>query len=235
MIQIKLDKSLDEEIFTDFWDFNTGGINFQKKITKFHPDINLENYKEYIKDFYKTNEELLSENVKDLQNAVNQTSDTFFFAVKDLFKEDFSNKDYVGAISIFDCNPRFVDKKLFQIFYKRDTLGKLEVVYHEILHFVFFDFCNKYCKEIVKDRDVNNGSYWALSEILNVLILNRPEFQAILKQPELLFYPSLKSVFPEIEKLWNIYNEDIPVFVKKSLLLLDDVEKKRKYNTLKKS
>lgn len=228
MIQIKFNKSLDEEMFVAFWNFNAGGVNFHKKITEFNPDINPENYKEYIGDFYKTNKKLLSENVKDLQNAVDQTSDTFFLATRSLFKEDFSSKNYIGVISVFDCNPRFVDKKLFQVFYGRNTLGKLEVVYHEILHFIFFDFCDKYCKEIVKNRSVNEGSYWALSEIFNVIILNRPEFQEILKQPELSFYPSLESVFPEIEKLWNIHNKDIPLFVQKSLLLLDSKGEKSK-------
>jgi len=221
MITIKLDRILDEEMYQGFSQLVIGGIDFDKKITTTHPSITQENYKEYIRTFYKTNKNTLDQNIQELQGEIDSTNGKFFAAIEDLFKEDFSHAEYTGALSIFDCNPRFVDKKLFQFFYQRDRLGKLEVAYHEILHFIFFDYCERYCSDIVKGYSVNDGTYWELSEILNVLVLNQQEFQAILKRPEQLFYPTLAAILPDIEKIWHRYRRDVPRFVKESLLILD--------------
>lgn len=222
MITIKLDQALDEEMYQGFSNLVIGGVDFGKKITKTHPNITQENHKEYIRAFYETRGDVLNASMYELQLSIGETSADFFAATKALFGEDFSQIKYTGALSIFDCNPRFVDKKLFQFFYQRDLLGKLEVTYHEVLHFVFFDYCEQYCADVVQGRSVNGGAYWELSELVNVIVLNQPAFQAILKRPELLFYPSLAEALPKIEKLWDEYKEDIPQFVRESLRTLDD-------------
>lgn len=221
MITIKLDQALDEEMYQGFSNLVIGGVDFGKKITKTHPVITQKNHKEYIRAFYETHEDALNASMCELQLSIDGTSADFFAAIRALFKEDFSQTEYTGALSIFDCNPRFVDKRLFQFFYQRDRLGKLEVTYHEILHFVFFDYCERHCADLLQDRSVNGGAYWELSELVNVIVLNQPTFQKILKRPELLFYSSLAEALPKIEKLWNEYKEDIPQFVKESLRILE--------------
>lgn len=222
MITIKLDQALDEEMYEGFSSLVIGGVDFGKKITKTHPGITQKNHKEYIRAFYETHGDALNVSIHELQLSIGGTSADFFAAIRALFKEDFSQTEYTGALSIFDCNPRFVDKKLFQFFYLRDLLGKLEVTYHEVLHFIFFDYCERYCADVVKGRSVNGGAFWELSELVNVIVLNQPAFQKILKRPELLFYPSLAGALPEIEKLWNEHEGDIPRFVRESLRTLDD-------------
>lgn len=220
MITIKLDQALDEEMYEGFSNLVIGGVDFGKKITKTHPNITQENYKEYIRTFYETHEDALRASMRELQISIDETKTDFFAATKALFKEDFSQTEYTGALSIFDCNPRFIDKKLFQFFYQRDLLGKLEVTYHEILHFIFFDYCERHCAGAIQGRSVNGGAYWELSELVNVIVLNQPEFQAILKRPELLFYPSLAEALPKIEKLWHKHEGNIPQFVEESLRAL---------------
>ena len=221
MITLKLDQALDEEVYQDFSHLVIGGVDFGKKIAVTHPIIAQENYKEYIRTFYETNKDALDQSIRELKQAVNDTDVDFFSAIEKLFEEDFSHTEYLGALSIFDCNPRFVDKKLFQFFYQRDLLGRLEISYHEILHFIFFDYCERHCTAIVKGRNVNDGAYWELSELMNIVVLNQPAFQAILKRPELLFYPSIATVLPIIEKLWREHEHDIPRFIEESLRILD--------------
>jgi hypothetical protein len=50
-------------------------------------------------------------------------------------------------------------------------MDKLEVVFHELLHFIFFDYCDSFLKEETKDLDKNKGVLWELSEIFNVIVL----------------------------------------------------------------
>lgn len=222
MIIIKLDQALDEEMYQGFSNLVIGGVDFGKKIAKTHPAITQENHKEYIYVFYETNKDTLDMSIRELQQSIDATRVDFFAAIENLFKEDFSHVEYTGALSIFDCNPRFVDKKLFQFFYQRDLLGKLEVTYHEILHFVFFDYCERHCADAIQGRSVNGGAYWELSELVNVIVLNQPAFQAIIKRPELLFYPSLAKNLSEIEELWHKYGkEDFPRFIKEGLRVLE--------------
>lgn len=74
--------------------------------------------------------------------------------------------------------------------------------------------------DLVSDLDKNNGPYWALSEIFNVIVLNLVELQDFLKDPEGVFYPDLKKVYPEIEEIWKNSNGNIREFVEKSLEVL---------------
>ncbi len=221
MIRIELDQRADLETYRDFSNLTVGGADFGKKIRAAHPAISVENFQDYIRAYYQDNEDLLVRGVREIQDAVGATSQDFFAAVHSVFDEDYSQNAYVGALSIFDCNPRFVETQSFQVFFQRDLAGKVGVVYHEILHFVFFDYCVRHCADAVRGRSVNDGSYWELSEILNVILLNQPAFQAIVGRPEKLFYPALAEIFPEIEKIWNDRPDMLP-FVEKSLRVLDE-------------
>jgi len=141
MIEIILDKNLDKEVFYDFADFSIAGVDFGGKIKKDHPSITNENYKKYIDNFYQANYELMKLSIQELQNKIYSTQSDFFLATKNVFKKDYSDKKFTGALSIFDCNPRYLEKNLFQIYFRRDLLGKIEVSYHETMHFLFFQFC----------------------------------------------------------------------------------------------
>lgn len=221
MIKITLDKELDKETFLNFFELKAGGVDFGKKIIDDHGSINKENYQVYIDDYYKNNHAELTTSLEDVNNSLQKSMGGFFDAVKDIFKQDFSEKEYFGALSIFDCNPRYLDKNIFQVYYKRGILNKQKVVYHEILHFIFFDYCDTELKNLVAGLDKNSGIYWELSELFNTIVLNLPELQKFLKDPEdSVFYPKLKKILPVIEKIWNDSNRDIRKFVEKSLDVL---------------
>jgi hypothetical protein len=204
----------------DFFDYKIGGMDFGGLIKRDHPAINKENHEEYIDKFYKENKEELKEKLVELNNSIEETQEIFFKVLEKIFDYDFSNKDYGGALSIFDCNPRYLEEETFQVYYKRGPLNKRKVAYHEVLHFIFFDYCDNNLSDLVSDLDKNNGPYWALSEIFNVIVLNFVELQGFLKDPEGMFYPNLKKVYPEIEKIWKNSNGNMREFVEKSLDVL---------------
>ncbi len=220
MIKITLNKELDKETFLNFFELKAGGVDFGKKIKDTHYSIDSENYEEYIDNYYDENHEELINALEDINNSLQRSTNSFFNAVKDVFNQDFSEKEYVGALSIFDCNPRYLDKNIFQVYYIRDTQDKLGVIFHEVLHFIFFDYCDNTCSELVKNLDKNSGAYWDLSEIFNVIILNQPAFKEILGKSEMVFYPNHKEIYPTIERVWNENNGDIKKFVEDSLKIL---------------
>lgn len=221
MIQIKIDQTLDVQTYQGFSSLIIGGVNFGEKIRSKHPDISSLNYHEYIQKYYQENEKQLLACSKELQNEVDGKAHDFFLAIESIFKIDFSLVEYSGVISIFDCNPRFVEEHLFQVYFDRDLIGKVGVVYHEVLHFIFFDYCKKYCADLIDGRDENRGAYWELSEIFNVIILNQIDFQKILGRPEKMFYPELVAILLEVEQIWTETAGNLRDFIEQSLRLLD--------------
>lgn len=222
MINIILDKELDKEVFKDFWGFSTEGADFgERGIKRIHPTITESGADEYIDTYYNGHAEKLEDARQELQDALNGTAVEYFDAVSKVFGVSYSDIQYTGSLSIFDCNPRYVDDKKFQVFYKRDLLGKLEVAYHEVLHFAFFEHARRTCLQMVDGFDANGGSYWALSEIFNVIILNRPDFQNILKREEQMFYPMLRHFVDPVRNLYAQHSGDFCEFLRTSISYLD--------------
>lgn len=151
---------------------------------------------------------------------LNKKQNIFFKAAENLFKMDFSNNLYTGFISIFNCNPRYFETKSFQIFYQKTVLEKLEVAFHESLHFTFFEYYDKFIEIKSKKLDYNSGKLWELSEIFNVIILNQKEFRDILEREEKLFYPELANKLIIIKNIWNENHGNIKNFIIKSLDIL---------------
>jgi hypothetical protein len=212
MIKISLNKELDYEVYTDFWDFSMAGANFGEKIKKDHPNINLENYKKYIDDFYVKNQSELLEKQNEINKLLISKQNNFITELKNIFDIDFSNKTYNGYLSIFNCNPRYLDTETFQIYFKKDLLDMLEVAFHESLHFSFFEYLSKHFSEKIQKFDKNSGILWELSEIINVIILNLPPFIKILEREEMLFYPELKEKLDKAKKIW-VSSKNIKDFI----------------------
>jgi hypothetical protein len=212
-MQIKLNKQLDKQVYLDFREGFAGGVDFGKKILRDHPGINFQNYEQYIDDFYlQHNDELknvLSETVKCFEDV----RYILFNELSKYFNHDHNNDNYVCYLSIFDCNPRYIETKCFQVYYRRPFHLRKEVIAHELTHFAFYDFCYGIG---LKD----SKKLWELSEIFNVLFLNIPSIQKAIGAEELLFYPDLKEKLENIRKIWNI---EMPAndFIMKSLDLLN--------------
>lgn len=220
MIKIDLNKKLDYEVYKNFYDFKTAGVDFGARIIKDHPDITIKNYRKYIDEFYADKKDILEKNKKEFINLLNKKQNIFFDAVKNLFKINFDNSLYAGFISIFDCNPRYFKTKNFQIFYKKTNLEKLEVAFHESFHFAFFEYYDKFFKIKTEKLDKNSGKLWELSEIFNVIILNQKGFRDILEREEKLFYPDLKDKLIIVKKIWNENHDNMKNFIIKSLNIL---------------
>jgi hypothetical protein len=219
MVEIIFDKELDKEVYLDFADFSVAGADFGARIRRDHPGISEENHSSYIDEYYDTNRSALERSTDELRGKLEETQHDFYTAAQSVFGTDYSDVKVTGALSIFDCNPRYPEKDVFQVYYQRDTLGKIEVAYHETMHFLFFRYCADQCADLIHGYDQNNGPYWELSEIFNVVILNQPAFRSILKREEQMFYPHLEGKLLLAKQIWLEGNSSVRYFVEQMLAL----------------
>lgn len=220
MISIELNKKLDKEVYKDFWNFSTSGVDFAGLIKRTHPLITIENSEIYIDKFYDENIAELQKSSDDLNIALKNKQTEFFSLLIELFKTDFVSNNCRGYISIFNCNPRFVETNEFQVFYKKSLEDQLAVVFHEVLHFTFFEYCDLKFPEQMNGLDKNSGKLWELSEIFNVIVLNLPKFQNIIGREERLFYPELSEKLLDASIIWHANNGDLNTFITKVLKYL---------------
>ena len=124
-----------------------------------------------------------------------EVEDVLFSELLNYFGYDYGNEDYKCYLSIFDCNPRYIESKSFQVYYRRPFHLRKEVIVHELTHFAFFDFCHKIGLNDSKEL-------WELSEIFNVIFLNLPSLQAVIGAEESLFYPDLTAKLEQVRGVW---------------------------------
>lgn len=220
MITIELNKEQDYETYTDFHNFAVAGRDFGAMIRDAHSTITAENSTQYIDSFYDAHAQEFAKILEETNNELGQRSSTFFNFTRHYFGEESHSHEYKGFLSIFNCNPRFVEDETFQVYYKKDLLDRIEVAFHEVLHFVFFKYLDLHFKEETLHLSKNGGPLWELSEILNVILLNEPEAQVVLGRPEELFYPDLQTSLEHHQILWEKSGKDLKAFVSSSLNLL---------------
>jgi len=206
MFKIDINKQLDYGVYTDFCNLSIAGADFGQEIRNDHPNINIENYRKYIDDFYITNQTEIKNKQEQLNEFLFEKQTNFYVALKDIFRMDFSKDIYQGYLSIFNCNPRWPETKTFQIYWKKDLPHSLEVIFHESLHFAFFNYIDKNFTDQIKGLNKNSGILWEMSEIFNVIILNLPQFKEIIEIEEKLFYPELQEKLNRAKEIWNSYS-----------------------------
>ena len=196
MIEITLDKNLDKETFLNFSKLKVEGVDFGKKIRDDHSEVTKENYNEYIDNFYAKHSHELENNLKDTKKCFGEIKDVLFLELQKYFNKDYSKEKYTCYLSIFNCNPRYLESKSFQVYYSRSHNMRKEVIAHELTHFAFYDFCHKLGIK-------NNNALWELSEIFNVFFLNLPSIRNAIGAEESLFYPDLKIKLEAIRLIWD--------------------------------
>ncbi|MFZ2500699.1 MAG: hypothetical protein WAW90_01795, partial [Minisyncoccia bacterium] len=118
-MNIELNKQLDKEVYIAFGDVVVGGADFGKKIRDNHPNITKENHDAYIDDFYTANDKILKDALKDTELCFDEVKGPLFAEMQKYFGKVYSEENYTCYLSIFDCNPRYLETKSFQVYYKR--------------------------------------------------------------------------------------------------------------------
>lgn len=196
-----------------FLDQSAAGINFGESIIKTHPelrkvkdfDINNErkrviNY--YFNNYYQVNKRTLKNNLNIFKKEWRKKEKEFFHITEDFFGGfGFKKGMYICYLSIIDCNPRFLESKTFQVFYKKTSNEAIHTIAHELLHFIFFDFIGEKLKKEVSF--LSEEQIWDLSEIFNVVVLESNLYKNIIAKNTIYPYPSHKKYLPLFRKAYR--------------------------------
>jgi hypothetical protein len=211
-IKFKIDFKKDILIFFNFLRDSKydEGRNFQWAVLKHYPyfkkfnkNINKKIVEDFVFKYYSKNKKFIERNLTIYEKNWKKIEKEFFVLIKNIFpKLKWPKGKYIAYSTIWSMYPRFLDDKTFQIpaISKKKKIVNF-IIAHEMLHFIFYEyFLNKYKK-------YKNHKYdffvWHVSEIFNVIIINRPDWQKILKNKD-NGYPEHKKIIKKLSK--NYYN-----------------------------
>ena len=164
-----------------------GGVDFGKGIVELYSQL-LNAKREqgdkrrgiierFTEEYYSKNQTGINKALKKMEKDWTLAENNFFREVESVFgKVRWPKGKYVSYLSVFDINPRFLEDKTFQVFY-RHILGSNYVIAHEMLHFIFFSYFENQEPELSKSLDEH--TIWLLSEWFNDIVLDLPEFEGI--------------------------------------------------------
>lgn len=212
-LRFKLNKSLDKKVCSPFLFEKGGGIDFGKGIVRDHPRLSLvrkmkETKKrkklisDYVDDFYENHFSQLKNSIQKFNRVWGKKEKEFFNSVAKIFKNyPWPKGKYIGYLSIFNCNPRNLKDKTFQVYYKHPA-GIVHVTSHELLHFIFYDYFESKFKKSFKK--ISKEKLWEISEIFNsVLFSFKPLSDFTPKYKKRFDYPGFRSEIKRVKKIWK--------------------------------
>lgn len=220
-IDFDFNQELEQELALEF--FNNpkhGGNDFwQERAIKHHPKLKeidgSDNPKEflnkYISEYYMLNEKEIESLSDEIRKNFKDKENAYFLLVDKIFAEYPWPKDkYIGYFSIFDFCPRFLDSGEFQVFIYDKKENQLFTIFHEMLHFIFYDYAQKTFPEILGKMDTENGAFWDLAEIFNTVIQSTDEFIELHGKIDNIGYPDHNLILPKAKEIWskknNVFN-----------------------------
>lgn len=231
-VTFKLDIELDIQMTYAFleWGKSDGGNDFTESIFGPNPELRNINFeiehevREYFETFY-------SSNAKDLQTVIDwniehwgEVESKFIGKIIKLFNgHEFPSGKYIGYLSINNCDPRFLDDKTFQMYYKANVYSR--TISHELTHFLFYDYTAKRHKDIFGNLDPNSGAYWSFAELFNNVILSLPEYVELLDNYGDGAYPNHEKLYKPLVDIW-LDTQEIDKFIVKGFEYVDRVMNK---------
>ena len=214
IINLKFDEELDHELAWDFYSKpEFGGNNFwQNGALKHHPKLATieENQDpkrflgEYITEYYRLHSIDIKKQSEKTTTYIKETQGDFFKIVDNIFTgHPWPKSEFVGLFSIFDFCPRFLDEGSFQVFIYDDRRMQLFTIYHEMLHFIFYDFALKTFPNVFKDLNTEEGKFWDMAETFNAVIQDTNDFITLHGKIFEMGYPDHKELISRGKILWK--------------------------------
>jgi len=230
-LSFNLDPEYDANIAWNFYNHKTfAGTDFWKKgaLENHNELIKLENIKnkkiflkKYVNNIYTSNSTNFLLRKKDIEQLYADKQKQFFSTSNDLFKNHpWPSGVYKCYLSVFNFCPRFLETKKFFVFmYDEDNIILFTII-HEMLHFIFYDYCNKKYKDIFITKDTEKGQFWEIAEVFNMTVQQTQPFIDLHHEINFSDYPKLNALKLESKKMWDgdvdnwIKNFAIPYMLK---------------------
>lgn len=218
MVTFQLNKSLDKELASAFLGSATGGIDFGESVWKYHPPLKSINgnedelISEYFDDFYKKSLQSLEDSRTKIESSWLSIESQFLKEIDKVFNGfQFPQGKYIAYISSFDCNPRFLEDKTFQVFYLK--MNSNSSIAHELTHFIFYSYCEEKLTKETKGLNPNEGKLWKVAEVFNNIILSQPNFKKILESEGDFVYPNNQELFEKSQSLYKT-GKNVDIFIR---------------------
>lgn len=214
VIKFIFDQKLDQDLAWEFYSRpKFGGCDFWKeRALAHHPNLahidSAKNEKEFlnkhISEFYSSHSDEMEKLSQKTANYLNQTQDDFLKIVDKIFNHHpWPKKEFTCCFSIFDFCPRFLDWGGFQVFiYDKPNL-QLFTIFHELLHFIFYDFAQKTFPKKFKNLSTEEGKFWDLAEVFNAVIQDTDKFIELHGKIKNIGYPDHKNLILKGKNLWG--------------------------------
>jgi hypothetical protein len=220
-IELQFDEKLDQDLAWEFYTHQEhGGCNFWLgRAIKYHPSLlNIDSIKDkkkylddYISEYYISHEVEIKSLSEKTAEYLKEKQEEYFLLVDKIFKGyPWPKKELTGCLSIFDFCPRFLKEGAFQVCIYDDHNEQLYTIFHECLHFIFYDFAQKKFPEILGRMDTERGKFWDMAEVFNVVIQSTADFTNLHGKRESIGYPDHKELIAKGTLLWekdpDVYN-----------------------------
>lgn len=211
-ITLKFDQQLDQEIAWNFYNCpEFGGCNFwEERVLKHHPGLSeiksANNSKkfldEYIFKYYSSHQEEIQNLSRKTESFLRQEEDNFFSTVDKIFQgHPWPKEEFIGDFSIFDFCPRFLEDGEFQVFIYDSKKLQLFTIFHEMLHFIFYDFVKNKFPETLGKMETEEGRFWDLAEVFNAVIQDTDDFIKLHGKVDNIGYPDHKELISKGDML----------------------------------
>ena len=212
-LRFYLNKKLDERMTEEFLNVRGGGIDFGEGIVKIHPKLKSAKslkgvaqrkkaIRVYFDDYYRIYRIVMSHKIESVRKVWREQENEYIAITKDFFGGfQFPKGEYIAYASIINCNPRFLESKTFQFFYKKPLADVTYTITHELLHFIFFDFIKKKFKK--ETKHLSEDQLWDLSEIFNVVVFKSPRYRHIVNQKFVISYPDHRRYINQFGKAYK--------------------------------
>ena len=229
IIKLQFDKKLEQDISWQFYNHSEiGGVDFWKqRVIKYYPKLlNIDkekNKKQYLEEYILTYYDEHKKEIEILSSRIDknlkQNQEYFFDQVDKIFNNyPWPQKEIIGNFSIFNFCPRFLEENKFQVFLYGDKNHQLFTIFHECLHFIFYDFAKKNFPNKLGKMNTEEGLFWELAEVFNAVIQNTDEFILLHGKIKDVEYPEHRELIKNGVKIWN-KNKDVYVWIEEMLNL----------------
>lgn len=158
----------------------------------------------YIDQLYQDHPKEFEKRIGKIEKLYKTKEDLYFQTVAKIFKNHpWPKGRYIAYLSIFAFGPRFLADKTLQVFMYDNDQMILFTIFHEMLHFIFYDYALQKYPAKFKNLDTNQGMFWDLAEIFNAIIQDTSELIEIHGKINNLGYPDHKKYISVLKRLWQ--------------------------------
>ena len=202
-VTFQLNQDIDAHVGLDFLE-KQNGIDFSehpllRETLKVEGKARKKIVDDYVHRYYQDHKVELKNSLTSLQTEWEKVEPEFFDITNKLFNGyQWPSGDYKGFPSIFNCNPRWLETKSFQV-YRNNVVGTSYSVAHEMLHFIFYDYLEKNDPDYIEQ--IGNEKLWSLSEVFDKLAFEQPEYKK--------FKPKVPSSYPQLQSTVTTLREKL--------------------------